>query len=313
MAREWKLRSTLPQTEEEYFMNARQAENYRVIEQTAASQIQSCWRSHAVRKRLKVVGSAALAIQSCFRGYRGRARAFGHAWKNATAARQTYFSVAATEIQRRWRGYYYRNFVHSLRSRERYLAAVAGADENLRDQLRALHEKQVNEQLTQEEFDMRRKFNNTIAGLHHLVSTEVCPGIYNSPFSAVTGGPPSIGGTVLEDHLRSTRQGRDLLPVVNASAEMWPNSRIDQVETPCLGGGMTGGAYNKVDSKHWKAEQKPFLAGGKLAPSPLPASVRANSPFGRHEQQEKLQARRNQGKIRPFYSTTKTIEVFDHM
>lgn len=49
---------------------------------------------------------------------------------------------------------------------------------------------------------MREAFQNALKGRHHLSSTEVCPGVYNSPFAAVTGGQSSVGGKTLEEHLR---------------------------------------------------------------------------------------------------------------
>ena len=55
---------------------------------------------------------------------------------------------------------------------------------------------------------MRETFMSVISGLHHLTSTESCPGVYNSPFTAVTGGPPQIAGMTVEEHLRSSRVAR---------------------------------------------------------------------------------------------------------
>lgn len=50
---------------------------------------------------------------------------------------------------------------------------------------------------------MRETFLSAIRGMHHLASTEVCPGVYNSPFTAVLGGPPQVAGKTIEEHLRT--------------------------------------------------------------------------------------------------------------
>ena len=52
---------------------------------------------------------------------------------------------------------------------------------------------------------MRETFLNAIRGMHHLTSTEVMPGVYNSPYTAVLGGPPQVAGKTIEEHLRTER------------------------------------------------------------------------------------------------------------
>ena len=144
----------------------------------------------------------------------------------AAEGREKHFHQAAIEIQRHWRGSHSRRRIHSFYDRQRYLDSVLAIGEQLRQTLKVHHETQSQTALLEkvielfrtrlcmsetscflQESKMRETFLNAISGMHHLASTEVCPGIYNSPFSAVIGGPPSVAGKTLEEHLRSARRG----------------------------------------------------------------------------------------------------------
>jgi len=47
----------------------------------------------------------------------------------------------------------------------------------------------------------QREFNAVTQNLHHLVSTKVNAGIYNSPYSF--DGPVTVNGIPVEDHINS--------------------------------------------------------------------------------------------------------------
>ena len=180
--------------------------------------IQSHWRSYTVRRNFGKVKRASGVIQACYRGYRGRKRAHNFSVKVAAEGRQKHFHQAAIEIQRLWRGSNSRKRIHSFYDRKRYLESVLSVGEQLRQSLNVHHETQSQAELLEkvrlrvyharcftqcltvlssfgalQESNMRETFLNAIRGMHHLTSTEVMPGVYNSPFTAVLGGPPQVG------------------------------------------------------------------------------------------------------------------------
>jgi len=163
------------------------------------------------------VKEAAVKIQSSYRGHLGRQRASFASEQEAEAKRQLYFNSAATLIQCCWRGHFSRKWTHSFYARKAYLSTVLATNCKVQEDLQHFYDMQRAALYSQQEEETREKFAHTIKGLHHLVSTEVCPGIYYSPFAAVLGGPPMIAGKAVEQHLRGARLGTDSLPSVHPS------------------------------------------------------------------------------------------------
>jgi len=316
MAKELKLKAMLGGLEEEHFLLTREADDKREGDFAAARRIQSCWRSYWVRRNLKKLGKAAVVIEKSYRGHLGRTRCHLKAQQVAADARAKHFAYAATEIQRSWKGYFSRKFIHSFSARKAYLATVHQASEKLRAQLKVQYANQTEEEIMAQEQAMRTKFTDSIVGLHHLVSTEVTPGIYNSPFAAVTGGPPMVAGNPLEEHLRSARSGNTLLPPVHQGEKRFTASRAStrsvQAETPYSQGTAARRSF-KTQDEVLIVDPKPFLAGGSFSlqnKAPVP-TVRTGSPYGHHEMSEKLLARESVGKIKYFYTTTNKLETFE--
>lgn len=200
------------EVEKDHFAAVRAAEHARTTERLAATAIQAAWRGFVVRKNLATATAAATVIQAGYRGHLGRLRALKQSVEVARALRAAYFGAAATEIQRAFRGYYSRKYVHSFYARQAYLAAVSASADELRATMAAQYEEQKATLAAEMEEEAHAHFTKTIQGLHHLVSTESSPGIYNSPFALITGGKPAVAGKPLEDHLRSARHGISLLP-----------------------------------------------------------------------------------------------------
>jgi hypothetical protein len=118
--------------------------------------------------------------------------------------RQRYFHSAATEMQRSWRGYWSRKFTHSFVARKQYINAVVKAGNELARETNAWRDED-RLRIAQEAHDkMHEEFWNNCKGRHHLVSTAVHPGIFNSPYAEFLGGIPSFDGIPVEDHLNDT-------------------------------------------------------------------------------------------------------------
>lgn len=121
-----------------------------LAELAAAHAIQTCAKGFLVRSRLQRIARAALAIQKVWRGFLGRKR-FQYfrscrnrvvrqvlhsnmslqwvwqscCWYKSTLGLQAYFHLAATTIQRWFRGFCSRKYCHSVAARRRYLQTVS--------------------------------------------------------------------------------------------------------------------------------------------------------------------------------------------
>ena len=188
---------------EEHFSLVRDAETGRELEARASTSIQSHWRSYSTRKNFSSLRSASLIIQAAYRGYCGRKRAYQLAVKVAAEGRVRHFERAAVLIQRHWRGSYSRRRIHSFYDRKRYLQSVLHTGQQIQGSLTAHQEALIQNLLQEKETLAHDAFLKTLRGSHYLSSTEVCPGVYNSPWTAVLGGAQLVSGKSIEEHLRS--------------------------------------------------------------------------------------------------------------
>ncbi|CAG5116574.1 unnamed protein product, partial [Candidula unifasciata] len=128
-----------------------QAYAARLYEYAAAVRIQAWFRGIRVRAYLKFLNKCATKIQKIWRGFLAR-RYYSILLRNTVfIMRFKHYNAMASKIQRIWRGYYVRKYVFCYHGRKRYLEALQVKNEIVRKH-------------------------------HYLLSTEVIPGIYNSPF-----------------------------------------------------------------------------------------------------------------------------------
>lgn len=190
--------------EAELFARTMAAEAGRDAEVHAAVTIQAAWRGFVTRRNLAALHAAALVIQRHFRGNLGRIR-FTAAWEaRERARRRAAFDAAATRIQTAWRGYWSRATVHSYYAQRRYIEAVVARGEALRREAQAAYERQCDSAEIEAAEAAHARFLHSMKSMHHMLSTESRAGIYNSPFAAVSGGRPSVGGKAVEDCIRDT-------------------------------------------------------------------------------------------------------------
>ncbi|GLI65479.1 hypothetical protein VaNZ11_009017 [Volvox africanus] len=189
---------------DEYFSMCRLAEERREVEAKAVIKIQAFARGFIIRRRLLRLAWTALTIQRYWRGYLGRLRARLALEAYNRTLRKAYFSAMATVIQRWWRGYYSRKHIHDYYARKRYLQQVRERNQHIRAELNLEAERAIIMQRQEAEERARNLFADKLSKLHHLVSTAVQPGIFNSPYSIATGTLPVIMGLTVEEHLKST-------------------------------------------------------------------------------------------------------------
>lgn len=174
--------------------------------------MQAAWRGYVVRRNLSQLAAKAIVVQRHFRGHMGRKR-FQAAWASRAASRRRYvFDAAATSIQSAWRGYVSRATVHSFFAQKAYIAAVLERNEALHGEAIAAYEAQREATEVGAAEAAHSRFLRAVTNMHHMLSTQSRPGIYNSPFAVVSGGRPNVGGKAVEDCIRDTTLLLDMAP-----------------------------------------------------------------------------------------------------
>lgn len=201
-----------------YFDLQKTAGNNQDVEQAAALKIQTRWRGFYVRVHLWKILDSTIKIQSHLRGHLGRKRFGNHQRNIARGERDHYFNLAAQEIQRYWRGYYSRKYVHNFSARQQYIARILAAGNTLREHMHENFEKQKRDLEAESQAKALQSFDESIKGMHHLVSTETIPGVYNSPYAAAFGNTPTVAGVTVEQHLRNTAGGGMTVPALTTEA-----------------------------------------------------------------------------------------------
>ena len=159
-----------------------EAEKSRDAEYKAAVSIQSWFRGLKTRAYLDHLNESATAIQRLWRGWLGR-KYYRILLRNSLdILRLNRYNQMATIVQKHWRGYYTRKYVFNYYSRKRYLEGLQIKNEIVLAELQSYKEhleavgKQEKEKKQIEELDHWARKN------HHLLSTSVSSGIYNSPY-----------------------------------------------------------------------------------------------------------------------------------
>ncbi|XP_072031080.1 spermatogenesis-associated protein 17-like [Amphiura filiformis] len=177
-----KLLRRTPNVMEQVFERNATAEERREEEFVACVKIQAWFRAVRVRAYFKHLNRCATIIQKVWRGHLGRALFRIMIRNQVLIMRRNLYNAMATRIQKIWRGYYTRKYIHNYYSRKQYLEGLVVKNEIVRQELKEYREQKEREeeQILQE--SAREKVLNEARKNHYLISTEVVPGIYNSPF-----------------------------------------------------------------------------------------------------------------------------------
>uniref|UniRef100_UPI0037E8C8E8 spermatogenesis-associated protein 17 n=1 Tax=Semicossyphus pulcher TaxID=241346 RepID=UPI0037E8C8E8 len=182
MAELLKIESEVEQFKKELFYTHSQAEENRLKENRAAIRIQSWFRACKVRAYLSHLHKKAVIIQKIWRSFTARAR-FRQMVKEAYfIMKMNFYEEMAVRIQRRWRGFFVRKYVHNFYARKRYLEGVAANNEIVRRELDELEELQRRERACLEMVKEQTVKVYQAHRSHHLLSTKQCPGVFNPPF-----------------------------------------------------------------------------------------------------------------------------------
>lgn len=158
------------------------AEEKRQQEYAASVRVQAWFRGMKTRAYLNHLNHSAIAVQRRWRGFIGRKHYRAHLQNQLAIKRLNYYNLMATKIQKHWRGFYARKYVFNYHSRKRYLEGLQIKNEMVLAELNAYKEhNEVVNKLKNEE-DETALFEYWARKNHHLISTQVAPGIYNSPY-----------------------------------------------------------------------------------------------------------------------------------
>jgi hypothetical protein len=247
------------------------AEENRIAECKAATQIQAAARMHHSRTAFVHVRNSVINVQRVFRGYRGRKRYFDAAIARAISRRRAVFDHFATVIQSRFRGFYSRKWKADFIAQKRYLVQVEAQSQKVRQDAFEAREMQTVHLAATMEQERAAAFNKAAGNMHHLLSTAARSGILR-PAVAVTG-LQTVFGTNIEDELRNVPIPRrkfrgEIIPVSSRHAN--PNS------SPLMG------------------SQEPLRKGGSsrtnmsVSRQPYVRSLLSDGAYDAHSQQSKL-------------------------
>ncbi|KAI0215949.1 hypothetical protein LSAT2_031977 [Lamellibrachia satsuma] len=179
-----KLKSNQGNAKDEIHDLNNKAEDNRPKEFSSAVKIQAWYRAIRIRSYLKHLHKSAVEVQRQWRGYLGRKFYRYYLLSRAHMLKLQHYSSMASKIQRMWRGYYVRKYIFNFYSRKRYLEGLVVKNDIIRKELNNFAEQQEFLRQMRVEESERQRILNYAEHNHHLISTEVQPGIYNSPYKA---------------------------------------------------------------------------------------------------------------------------------
>lgn len=273
----WRRRHEVVSELEELVATAAEAAPH---ENHCAALVQRHYRGSIARRRIREQSSAARSIQRVVRGQAGRLLAHRKRVERETRQEEAVYHYYATLMQKAFRGYYSRRYLHDFHARKAYISTIQAKSEDLRNQLAESMNDQVLSEQGKAEMMAREEFAKVTQNLHHLVSTAVTPGIYNPPYAADDEVPTAFN-VPIEEHLR-------------AGSKHYVRTQRRKKRPPSYAGAdyrkslQASSAYNAVEearreearySKLRMIEPISFRAGGKVKPPSAGASISTGTKY----------------------------------
>jgi len=170
------------------------------VERGSAIRIQRLFRGAFVRATVSVNRAACVRITRVFRGHCTRQYCQALAQRVATSEEQALFYYHAEVVQKAYRGYYSRKHYHDYSARKNYIDSIRLKGDKLREQLALHYQTQVEEAEAAAVTKAQNEFEEVTQNLHHLISTKVSKGVFNSPYNPE--GPVAVGGVPVEIHIK---------------------------------------------------------------------------------------------------------------
>ncbi|OWZ00824.1 hypothetical protein PHMEG_00027901 [Phytophthora megakarya] len=168
-------------------------------ERKAATHIQRLFRGQRVRATITNKTNAELMISRVFRGHLARLRCNRLRLDVEQSQRQAVLDFYASTIQKIIRGGQSRTHRLDFRTRKAYIGELAAKGDRMRQMLEENLRKQQEQEQIDSEKAAREELVNVTQDLHHLMSTQVVAGIYNSPMQPASA---TSFGVPVETHIR---------------------------------------------------------------------------------------------------------------
>lgn len=162
----------------EYYELTRETEKHRFKELEAAIKIQAYYRMHMRRTLYKEMKRSVLLLQRAWRCRLVRKRYWKKIDEELAFQRQQFYSSAVLNIQRVFRGFYFRKYHHDFYARKQYIEHLKSKNSEMRESMQKYYEGLLLEQSRQQEQYARLEFHKLASSLHHLASTKAIPGVY---------------------------------------------------------------------------------------------------------------------------------------
>ncbi len=144
---------------------------------------------------------AAIKFQKAYRAHLARVRFQVKREAEINRRNVEYFAAQATVIQRYFRGFHKRKYIHDFYARKQFLDNQMKNDKRFLDELYKRSEEEHIEEERRREAVARQEFSELAKNLHHLSSTHQIPGVYNPPYATQK---PTAFNIDVETHLKAT-------------------------------------------------------------------------------------------------------------
>ena len=290
-----------------FFEQCELAEENRQVEADAATLIQSYYRMYIVKKSMRILEQKAVVIQSHFRAIIAKKRHRSKLQLHIISLRLDYFNQHAICIQKYFRAYMSRKYKHDFYARKEYIKKVTALSDQVVADMRENYKKQLDDNEKNRVEESQRNFEGMLGRLHHLISTQSCPSIFNSPYTALTGGPPTIAGLHVEDYLKLVRKQK------TQEKPEWPSD-----------GTVSMGMDKSFDESFAETKErfagrtpvtiKPFISAGSSKLMTSEPTLRASTPYmsmAQKEAQAKKKAAKGNISHKPFVTAFRKGQLFE--
>jgi len=152
---------------QDYYKQALLADKYMIRDHEAAMRIQRMWRMHVIRQKYIKIQEACKTIQRYMRGFLAWKYAERLKFEKRESMNLAFFDFHATLIQKVFRGYYFRKYVHSYFHRQKCLLNIKKQSAKVLEEIRQYQEMQAKQIKQDTEEHERKMFEKLASKLHH--------------------------------------------------------------------------------------------------------------------------------------------------
>lgn len=186
---------------DEYYKQVQETEKFWERDNKKALKIQATYKMFRMMRLYTKKRKAVILIQKNFRAFYAKLMQQKIKEQQINKKNVEYFSNQAVIIQKFFRGFHKRKYIHDFYARKQFLNLLKQKDEKfLQDLNKVAKEEQIEEERRQEAA-ARQEFTELAKNLHHLSSTNNIPGVYNPPYA---NNKPQAFNIDVETHLKAT-------------------------------------------------------------------------------------------------------------